>query len=258
MIILIAESKTMAAGTAVSADEYAAGRPVTEPQADAIMRQLAGMSVQELSSNVKISVAMARRLQQMILEFGDKTHGRRAIEAYTGVVFKALRPGTLGNADREVLARRVRIISSLYGWLRPHDIVKPYRFDFTTRLAPGKQTFAAYWRDTVTDCLLNEIEQQGSSEVLDLLPGDAARCIDLKRVSAMATVYKADFVEVKTGGELKTPDANRLKTLRGQLLRQIVSEDITDASTLATLSGEDYIADPTMHSPGRMVFVTAR
>ncbi|MDE6333422.1 MAG: YaaA family protein, partial [Muribaculaceae bacterium] len=94
MIILIAESKSMAAGTIVSEDDYVVNRPATEPMADAIMQQLAGMSVQELSHSVKISLAMARRLQQMILEFGDKTHGCSAIAAYTGEVFKALGYGT--------------------------------------------------------------------------------------------------------------------------------------------------------------------
>lgn len=258
MIILIAESKSIAAGTIVSEDDYVVNRPATQPMADVIMQHLAGMSVQELSHSVKISLAMARRLQQMILEFGDKTHGCRAIEAYTGVVFKAIGYGTLSDRQRESLAQRVRIISSLYGWLRPHDIVKDYRFDFTTRLAPGMQTFASYWRDTATDCLLSELEQTGCAEVLDLLPADAARSIDWKRVSAVATVYKADFAEVRPGGELKTPTANRLKTLRGQLLRQIVSDDISDASVLATLIGDDYVADASMHSPGRIVFVTAR
>ncbi len=258
MIILVAESKTMAAGNSVPPSVYKANMPVMEREAATIMRSLAGMTVQDLARNVRISIAMARRLQQMIIEFDDKTSGLMAIEAYTGVVFRALDVATLDIAGRTAVGNRVRIISSLYGWLRPDDIVKSYRFDFTTRLAPGGTSFAAYWRDAVTDCLIREIVGGGCGEVLDLLPGDASKCIDWKRVAAEADVYKADFVEACSGGKWKTPDSNRLKSLRGQLLRQIVSEDICDAGDLAAITGDNYMAEPSMHRHGHLSFVTAR
>lgn len=258
MLILIAESKTMAAAHEVPAATYASHMPALQRDADAVMRALTTMTVPCLADAVKISPAMARRLQQMIVEFGDKSQGYAAVEAYTGVVFKALDYASLSPGARGRLNARVRLISSLYGWLRPDDIIKPYRFDFTTRLAPGGQPFAAYWRQKVTDCLIAELEASACTEVLDLLPGDAAKCIDWQRVAAVAEVYKADFAEVQPGGAVKTPNSNRLKTLRGELLRQIVTDDIADTATLATLSGDNFMAEPSMHSPGHLAFVTAR
>ena len=258
MIVLIAESKTMSAGHDVSADSYMRHIPVLAYEADAIMRSLVSMPVSDLAGAVKISLAMARRLQQMIIGFGDKTYGSEAIDAYTGVVFSALDYRSLSDDARAELRSRVRIISSLYGWLRPDDIIRPYRFDFTTRLAPGQQSFAAYWRDAVTGCLLDEIGRTGCSTVLDLLPGDASRCIEWPRVAAVADVYKADFVEVQPGGILKTPSSNRLKTLRGELVRQIVTDNISDIGVLGSLVGDSYMAEVSMHTPGHIVFATAR
>ena len=258
MIILIAESKTMApCHEAIPHRLYTAHRPAFDDEAGSIMASLCHTKPDVLAKQVKISLAMARRLQQMILEFPDKVHGATAIEAYTGVVFKALDYRSMDAAARMATARRVRIISSLYGWLAPDDFVKPYRFDFTTRLAPGDTPFASWWRTAVTQRLIDTLQQQQCTEVLDLLPADAARAIDWGLVSQHATVCKADFIEIRPGGLTATPNSNRLKTLRGELLRQIICNDIPDLATLATTAGDSYFADPNLHTPGHIVFTTA-
>ena len=255
MLILIAESKTMGACDGlVSQVEYETHRPMLEDDVDRLMASLRDMSADELSRAVKISPAMARRLLQMIYEFPDKRTGGRAIESFTGVVFKAFDYRSL---DADIQRRAcvcVRIVSSLYGWLRPDDVVKPYRFDFTTALAPDGKTFAAYWKDSVTDCLLRELSAGGHTDVLNLLPGDAARCIDWTRVSQVAGVWRAEFREVRSGGGERTPNAGKLKRLRGQLLRQMMCEDVTRPEELMSLSGKDYMGSGVSDEDGNIVF----
>lgn len=258
MLILIAESKTMApCNGAVSREAYASHCPKLEVEADGIMDALKGKATDELAGAVKLSPAMIRKLQQMVYEFPNKALGEEAIRAFTGVVFKAFDYGSLSTQDKEHTCLRVRIISSLYGWLRPDDVVKPYRFDFTTPLAPAGKTFAAYWRNAVTDCLMAELQEHGFTEILNLLPGDAARCIDWKRVEAVAKVWKADFQEVQPGGNTRTPNAGRLKTLRGQLLRQMITENLTTSDQLLTLTSPTYMAaDTPTPSPGIITYHT--
>lgn len=179
MLILIAESKTMGrCDGKVPPAVYQAHKPVFEPVADEIMDSLRGASVEELSADVKISLALARRLREMVYDFPNKSVGGEAVREFTGVVFRALDYASLSDDARHRLCGSVRIVSSLYGLLRPDDIVKPYRFDFTTKLAPEGQTFAAYWRAAVTSRLIDELRATGETEVLDLLPADASRCVD--------------------------------------------------------------------------------
>lgn len=257
MITLIAESKTMTAcDSAVDAAEYAAHTPLLEADADAIMESLRGHTAAGLAAAVKISDAMARRLHAMIYDFPDKRFGARAIEAFTGVVFKALGYDTLDFSEQHRICSDVRIISSLYGFLRPDDIVKSYRFDFTTRLAPGGDSFAAYWRRPVTDCLLDEMAERGETTVLDLMPGDAARCLDLKRVGEKAKIVRAVFRRVMPGGEMKTPDAGRLKTLRGQLLRELAVRDIRESDELLHLSTDHFMVSGNISPKGEIEFLT--
>lgn len=258
MLILIAESKTMTDCSAtVDGNVYEKYKPAFAEETDKIMRSLEGNSAEELSESVKISMPMARKLYNMIYDFPDKSHGSKAIEAFTGVVFKAFDYHSLDDTGKDSTNDHVRIVSSLYGWLKPDDIIKSYRFDFTTPLATGGKTFASFWKDAVTKRLLEELSNSGCKDILNLLPTDAAKSIDWKRVKAYAKTWKVDFKEITDGGAMRTPNAGKLKTLRGKLLRQIIAENITNPEVLLHLSGNDYVAAETQSSSDTILFHTA-
>lgn len=258
MKILIAESKTMTGcSQTISAEDYALHSPAFGSKANDIMKSLEGMTAEQLAEKVKISLTMSRKLYDMIYDFPNKSRGSKAIDAFTGVVFRAFDYSSLDDQSKSQIQNRVRIISSLYGWLRPDDIIKAYRFDFTTPLALGNVTFASYWRESVTKCLIDELKADKCSNILNLLPTDAAKCIDWKLVKPYAKVWKADFREVTEGGTTKTPNAGKLKTLCGKLLRQIFVENISSPEVLMNLSGDDYMADGKADLSGNIIFHTA-
>lgn len=259
MLTLIAESKAMlSCDRNVERDEFLTHRPALETEADSIMESLLPMTSEQLAMAVKISQAMATRLRQMIREFPNKRSGLKAMEAFTGVVFKAADIRSLTAEAMEHVNANVRIISSLYGWLRPDDIVKQYRFDFTTPLAPEGKSFAAFWQNAVTGLLLHELQRRNEKTVLNLMPGDAARCIDWAAVSNCCRVIKADFREIAPGGTPRTPNSNMLKKLRGQLLRQIAQENIQQPEQLLSLTGNSYFTDPEASTDNTIVFITAQ
>lgn len=242
MITLIAESKTMEdQERAISLESFEANRPVGEKQADQIMTRIATLSPSDIADLIKISIPFATKVARMAYEFPNKLMGLKAIEAYTGVVFKAFDYVSLSESEKERVSSRVRIISSLYGWLRPEDIIKPYRFDFTTPIAPDDIPLAAFWRKDVTIQLVRYLQESGENTILNLLPSDAAKCVDWKLVKRFAKVWKVDFKEPKDGTGWRTPHAGKLKALRGELLRSIIKEDITSPSQLLTHTTETMI-----------------
>lgn len=240
MLILIAESKTMGeCDSRVSPEEYRAHTPKYEATADAIMAGVASMTFEELSEKTRLSTAMVRRLQQMAISFSDHSHGAKAIEAYTGVVFRALDYGSLSEMAKEAAGSEVRIISSLYGWLRPDDIVKPYRLDFGMKLAPDGTRLSAYMKEAVRCALAEYLGKNACRDIINLLPGDAAACFDWKTVEKSARVWKIDFRETGADGHTRTPNAGKLKKLRGELLRQILTEEIKDPQGIMELAAGD-------------------
>lgn len=236
MIILIAESKTMAAcDCAVGTEELRRHTPAGERRADVIMASLAERTPDELAAMIKISPALAARMKSMVYEFPNKGVGAAAIEAYTGVVFRSFDFASLAADAKERVQEHVLIVSSLYGLLRPLDAVKPYRLDFATPSAPGGMPLARYWRESNTALLREAIEREGSGQVLDLMPAEAAKAIDMKAIAKIAEVRSAEFREMLDGGAMRTPRSNHLKTLRGHLLRAIVEQDIRALQQLTEL-----------------------
>ena len=259
MLILIAESKTMLSPEKeISPDVFASHTPPCETFADEIMEALGALTVTEIMEQTGLSSSLAVKLKKMAYDFSYKTTGNRAIDAYTGVVFKALDYNTLSPDAVRRCGRQTGIISSLYGWLRPDDIVKTYRLDFTARLEEGPsagQALNTFWRAEVTKCLVRTLQQENFTEILNLLPGDAAKCVDWKLVKRFARVWKVDFLEMQEGGKPKTPAATRLKTLRGLLLRQIFEEDIKDAKSLLHTVSPHYVCEGTPVYPDHLQFL---
>lgn len=245
MLILIAESKTMTpCNQVISTEEFSLHRPLFDSLAGNIMSGLEGRTVEELAASIGISSSLARQMKTMIYEFPNKSLGEMAIKAYTGVVFKALNYCSLSVEAQTRCLRDVKIISSLYGWLNSDDIIKSYRTEFKSEIAPLSTPLWKYYRQHNTIALGKYLSTNGYTEILHLLPGDAAKSIDWKTIKRFAKVYKADFVEVSENGE-KTPNAGKLKKLRGELLRDILSSGITKVADLKNIEGENYIFEGT-------------
>ncbi|MDE6005986.1 MAG: YaaA family protein [Muribaculaceae bacterium] len=259
MLILIAESKTMVEnGSEFTEEEIKIHMPSGIEMASEVMHHIGEMNVAEIASTIKVSSTMAGKILRMAYDFPLTSSGLSAIESFTGVVFRALGYATLPKDAQSYVDGNVCIISSLYGWLRPLDIVKPYRMEFNTRLAPGDKDFASYWRKDVTINLVNTLREKNITDILDLMPSDAAKCVDKKLVKRFAGIWKVDFKQIQPGGVYRTPHAGRLKTLRGELLREIALRGITDVKDLLTLETPAMLPLGTPDYPDHIAFCVDR
>lgn len=254
------------AETDVSREEFAECRPQFDGIANAIMDSLRDRTPEQLAAEAGITLRLAASLRRMIYEFPNKSTGLRAIEAFTGVVFRQLRLAGYDVAQKKFLQDNVRIVSSLYGWLRPDDIIKPYRFDFKSHVAPLGETLMKYWKKDVTIALAQELRAKGDSVIIDLLPSDAAKCVDWKLIKRFASVYKVDFkmydgadAKMYDGPDvMKTPNAGRLKELRGRLLNLVICHRLASSADIATLESSDFMPDPDgPQYPSSISFITA-
>ncbi len=194
-----------------------------------------------LGAALKLGEAATRQAAEWIYDFPDKRMGFRALDAFTGIVFKALDAGSLTPQAKERASRGLRLISSLYGWLRPDDIIKPYRLDFGAKLAPGNKALNAYWKKDVTLALIRYLKENDESVVVNMLPADASRCIDWKLVKHYARVIIPQF-KTTDGNRLRTPHAGKLKRLRGEMIRDILEHGVDSPGELRELCGDNYMA----------------
>lgn len=244
MVTLLAESKTMLSSELpVSENYYLLHKPVFESQADAIAAFMNTLPFKEIAARLSISDKLAAKDAMLFYSFPDKSKGLPALKAFTGDVFRAIDFMSLPEECMGFANAHILLVSSLYGLLRPSDVVKPYRLDFNVDCGPDGENISAFWRPKVTIELVKQIKERNDKEILNLLPAEASRLIDWKIVKAFARVIKPDFKVITEEGNLKTPQSGKLKELRGKMVREIIKNNVNNFSSLLKLESDYYFVD---------------
>lgn len=256
MLCLISESHSMHAAPPVNtAAPLNASSPEYEHDAASIVAALQDLHPEELSTLLKISPTLAAKVAKLLYSFFNHDTGSEAIEAFSGVVYKALSPGTLSHESLMEAYKNVRIVSCLFGLLRPSDIIKPYRLDFKMPSPFSSGSLASFWKAKTTIAIVKSIRDHGHAEILNLLPADASSQIGWNVIKRYAQVGVVRFQVILPGGKLKTPNAGKLKTLRGLMLRDILTSGCKTFTELTLLSNSNYTYAGEEPFPGYYTFV---
>lgn len=240
----------------VSPDEFKIHVPVLENMADEICERISDMSPAQLSEILGISNGLAIKTKSLAYDFPHKLTGYEALYGFTGEAYRGLKAKSLTKKALDKAETELRIISSVYGILKPFDIIKPYRCEFNRPIAPDNKTPIQFFKSKITIELVNFIKENKIDDIIDLLPGDADKCIDWKIVRAFSNVNKICFQTITAEGKLKTPIASRLKDLRGKMARFILEEDIQSFKDLTAVATEDFIFSKADSKPGLPVFIS--
>ena len=177
------------------------------------------------------------------------TNAKQAVLAFNGDVYEGLDANHLSPDDLQYAQKHLRILSGLYGVLRPLDLMQPYRLEMGTRLpnAKGKDLYA-YWKNTVAPRLNEEL---GADAVLVNLASDEYfKSVDLKQLNArVVTPVFEDF----KNGKYKIISFYA-KRARGLMARYVITHRIDHAEQLKGFDLEGYRYEPTVSGPDTWVF----
>lgn len=238
----------------ISGQIYGMHTPCFEAEASELNSCVARLTVSQLAEALRISPALAQKTACMSYDFTNKSTGCQAAMAFTGEVFKSLDYGTLTDGAKAFAFGHLLIVSSLYGMLRPDDIVKPYRFEFGCDVTPGNVKVSRFWKPKLTVWLVKHIKERRESEILNLLPEDASKCVDWKIVRAFARVERPIFKTAEGDGTFKTPHTGRLKELRGLMAREIMMRHTDRLDGVLSLETDSFYPFPEQSRPGMPVF----
>lgn len=204
-------------------------------EAERLNRLLKKKSARSLSKLMHISKDLGQlnyeRNQEWSLPF-DETNARPAVYAFNGDVYRGLDAYTIDPKQLDKLQDTVRIISGLYGLLKPLDLMQPYRLEMGTKFPVGKnKNLYEFWKKQVTQVLNEELEDD--ELFLNLASNEYFKAIDTKALKV--PVINIKFQELKDG-QYKTI-AIFSKLARGLMTRYIID---TNASSLDDIKGFDY------------------
>jgi cytoplasmic iron level regulating protein YaaA (DUF328/UPF0246 family) len=252
MLFLLSPAKTL--DYASPLPEVPHTLPAFAGDAAALIAVLRHKSPQEVASLMDISDPLAAlnvaRYQDWSPKFTAR-NARQAVLAFDGDVYDGLQAKQLGMADLEWAQQRVRILSGLYGVLRPLDWMQPYRLEMGTSLQVGATaSLYQYWGSRISEYLNTQLAADKTPVVINLASQEYFRAVDRKALKAR--VVECVFEEWRPGGwKIISFSA---KKARGLMARYAITRRIETPRKLESFNLEGYAFDPAASEPDRLVF----
>lgn len=252
MLIIISPSKTMISPETVHHQK------TTLPEYLEFSEQLVAIlkekPPQELSKLMKISPELAQltfeRFQQWKLPFKEG-NATPAIFSYTGEVFRGLDASSFSGPDLTFAQDHLRILSGLYGVLRPMDLILPYRLEMALGLPAGKaKNLYDLWKLLITDALKRALAAQKDDVLINLASQEYFKSLDMR--SLQARIVTPVFKEYKNGRAVIV--TMYAKKARGMMARFIIRNKLKDPEELKLFEEEGYLCMPALSNEKEMTF----
>ncbi len=218
------------------------------------LRQLPPAQVSKLMS---ISEKLGQLNAQRFLEWQPPFtpgNAKQALLAFKGDVYTGMATETYDPQDFDFAQRHLRILSGLYGLLRPLDLIQPYRLEMGTAFAnPRGKNLYHFWGDIITDQLNSELEQQRERVLVNLASTEYWGAVNTKKLHA--EVITPVFKDQKNG-QYKIISFFAKKA-RGMMSAYIVQNQLTNVEQLKGFNTAGYAYNQAMSSPSEWVFTRA-
>ena len=196
MIILLSPAKSLDTQTPAPAVEST--QPVYMKEAKSLARELKEFNANELSSLMRMSAKLGELNQDRFKHWGtagNMEHSRPALLMFVGDVYQGLQASSFSKADIRFAQNHLRILSGLYGVLKPLDLIQPYRLEMGTQLPTSRgSSLYEFWGDKLTHTLNQDLYGQKSPIVVNLASNEYFNAVDSKSLNArvLTPVFK-DF-----------------------------------------------------------------
>jgi len=217
---------------------------VSEPRllsdTNQLIKILSKKSAKKLQKLMHISADLASENEKRFKSF-DLNHteenSKPAILAFNGDVYRGLDNANLSHEELNFAQNHIRILSGLYGLLRPMDIIQPYRLEMGTALTNrrGKNLYR-FWGDRITKLLNEDLEKSWDDVIINLASKEYFSSINKKKLKGK--LLTINFKEYRDD-ELKFISFNA-KRARGLMAQYIVKNRITDREDVKGFNLENY------------------
>lgn len=200
---------------------------------------------------MKISPKLAALNDERFKSFADQPT-RPALYAFAGDVYTGFEARSLEAPAIEFAQDHVRLLSGLYGLLRPLDEIRPYRLEMGTRWAPRRKNLYDWWKGRVAEALAEDLESEGSGVVLNLASQEYWHAVD-GRLPAGIRIIEVDFREPGADGPRFV--SFHAKQARGMMARWLCEHRIAEIEAMKGFDGAGYAFDAAESSADHWRFV---
>ena len=212
-------------------------KPIFANQAYKINNKIRSLSAPDLSSLMSISPKLSELNWSRNQDFQKiDSKEKEAIFAFNGDVYDGIDANTINTSNHEKLQNSLRILSGLYGILKPFDKIKAYRLEMGTKISiNGSKNLYDFWKENVTNSLVNEVNE--NDIIVNLASNEYFSVIDKSLI--LNTIITPQFKDFKNG-KLKIISFYAKKA-RGLMTRFLIDNDIKNLSDIESFNSSGYM-----------------
>lgn len=238
MLITISPAKTLDFESPLATTHFT--QPELLKYSQQLIEECRKLSSSDIASLMKISDKLAglnaARFGEWQPNFTPE-NARQAILAFKGDVYTGMQAELFSEDDFQFAQQHLRMLSGLYGVLRPLDLMQPYRLEMGIKLKNKKGSdLYQFWGNTITEALNKAIEAQGDNVLVNLASDEYFKSVNPKKLNA--EIIKPVFLDEKNG-KYKVISFYAKKA-RGLMSRFIIQEKLTDKTQLKEFDLEGY------------------
>ncbi|KXZ68613.1 peroxide stress protein YaaA [Acinetobacter venetianus] len=252
MLALISPAKTLDYETALPTDTYTQPRLLEQSQQLIdVCRKLSATEIAALMSvSEKIANLNVDRFRDWNADF-DFSNARQALFAFKGDVYTGLDAYHLKDQDIDFAQQHLRMLSGLYGLLRPLDLMMPYRLEMGTKLKNSRgHNLYEFWGNMITDQINQDLAEIDAKVLVNLASDEYYKSVNEKKIQA--EIIKPVFLDQKNG-KYKVISFYAKKA-RGLMARYLIENKLSQVEQLKAFDSEGYYFDAESSSNKELVF----
>ncbi len=252
MIIVISPAKSLYEKAPIQLEKYTSADFL--PEAEKIVSAMKKKKPAQLAKLMDISPKLAdlnyHRFQEWNLPFTPE-NSWQAVIMFNGDVYQGMKAETFSPSEFETAQQHLRILSGVYGLLKPLDLIQPYRLEMGTNIGIArKKNLYEFWKTKITAKLNQELAESGQKELINLASNEYFSAIDTKKLKAR--IITPAFKEHKNGQYQMI--SFFAKRARGLMSRFIIQNQITDPEEIKAFDMEGYYYNNQLSKGDHWVF----
>lgn len=250
MLILLSPAKNLDFEVALASNKFS--QPRLLPQTKTVMQELRQHSPAQLRKLMGISDQLAELnyARHQAWQAGKPKQASPAVAAFQGNAYKSLKAWEWDADTLNWAQQHLRILSGLYGLLRPLDLIQAYRLEMGSRMQVKASSVRKFWQQDVNALLAKDLKKQDQPLVINLASAEYFSVVDAKQLAA--TIIGVQFVKRKKG-KISSPGF-LVKQARGAMAGYIILNRIQRAEEAKQFTDQGYRFDAELSSENQWVF----
>lgn len=228
--------------------------PVFSKEASYLASILKDYTIGDIARVMKVSDKLAEVNHCRYKVFNEgKLNSRQSLFAFSGDVYKSMNPFDYTEVEVEFAQSHMRILSGLFGVLRPLDMIKEYRLEMATKIESlEEKDLYEFWKSKITTNLMDELKESKEKVILNLASLEYSKVIDRGSLKDIK-IYDIEFRECRQG-KYKVI-GTYAKKARGTMVTYIIKNSIDKIDNVKSFKEDGYNYSEELSNESTLVFV---